>query len=152
MAVQNALTTGRWYDNPLSKPYECIKNELSIQNGIIIRGDRIVLPLSLRNNALKIVHEGHLGIERCKSLLRQKLYWPGLDKQVIEFINGCIACQANLKENTPTPIKMSKLPDRPWDEIAIDFCGRLPTGNSLFVIVDRYSRYPLVEIMKSTKA
>ena len=152
VAVQNSLSTGRWHENPLSKPYESIKNELSFQNSLVLRGDRIVLPSNLRQKALEIVHEGHLGIERCKSLLRQKLYWPGLDKQVIEFISSCVACQANLKENAPTPIKMSKLPDQPWEEIAIDFCGRLPTGDSLFVIVDRYSRYPLVEIMKLTKA
>ena len=52
----------------------------------------------------------------------------------------------------PEPLRMSELPDQPWSEIAIDFCGHLPTGEMLLVIVDRYSRYPLVEIMTTTTA
>ena len=91
-------------------------------------------------------------IDRCKSLLRKKVYWIRLDKNVADFIKSCIPCQANPRENPPTPIRMSKLPNSPWEEIAIDLCGRLPTGNSLFIIIDRYSRYPLIEIIKSTKA
>ena len=47
---------------------------------------------------------------------------------------------------------MSELPDQPWFEIAIEFYGHLPSGEILLVIVDRYSRYPLIEIMTTTKA
>ena len=44
---------------------------------------------------------------------------------------------------------MSELPSGPWENISIDFCGPLPSGNYLFVMVDEYSRYPIVEIVKS---
>ena len=150
IAVQNALLTGRWHSNPLLSHYKFIHDELSYHNGILLRGEKIVLPFELRRRALEIVHEGHLGISRCKALLRQKLYWPGLDKDTVKFINSCIPCQANVNEPTPEPIRMSDLPSEPWSEIAIDFCGRLPTGEMLLVIIDRYSRYPIVEIMKTT--
>ena len=47
---------------------------------------------------------------------------------------------------------MSELPSGPWENISIDFCGPLPSGNYLFVMVDEYSRYPIVEIVKSVSA
>eukprot|EP00794_Sanderia_malayensis_P000735 gene735-biopygen15 len=43
------------------------------------------------------------------------------------------------------------MPSAPWHKINIDFFGPLPSGDLLLVIIDRYSRYPEVEIVKSTK-
>ena len=43
---------------------------------------------------------------------------------------------------------MSELPSGPWGNISIDFCGPLPSGNNLFVMVDEYSRYPIIDIVK----
>ncbi len=44
----------------------------------------------------------------------------------------------------------TQLPSAPWEQLAADFLGPLPSGDSLFVLVDYYSRYKVVEIMKST--
>ncbi|KAJ8027735.1 hypothetical protein HOLleu_29774 [Holothuria leucospilota] len=47
---------------------------------------------------------------------------------------------------------MSELPAAPWTEVSIDFSGPFPSGDYLLVITDDYSRYPIVEITKSTSA
>ena len=47
---------------------------------------------------------------------------------------------------------MTPLPNGPWKELSIDFFGPLPSGDYLFVIIDEYSRYPVVEIIRSTSA
>ena len=47
---------------------------------------------------------------------------------------------------------MSELPDGPWEKLSTDFHGPLPSGHYLLVIIDQYSRYPVVEIVKSTSA
>ena len=47
---------------------------------------------------------------------------------------------------------MSKLPKCPWLDLSMDFCRPLPTGEYLIVIIDEYSRYPVVEITRSTSA
>ena len=47
---------------------------------------------------------------------------------------------------------MSEMPDKPWTYLSADFCGPLPTGDILFVIIDGHSRYPIVEIIKSDSA
>ena len=61
IAIQHALTSGKWYDNPLLSSYKDIKADFSDVNGITLRGDQILLPESLWKRALEIVHEGHLG-------------------------------------------------------------------------------------------
>jgi transposase InsO family protein len=47
---------------------------------------------------------------------------------------------------------MSDLPSGPWKNISADFCGPLENGDYLLVTVDEYSRYPIVEIVKSVSA
>ena len=44
------------------------------------------------------------------------------------------------------------MPDAPWDKVHVDFYGLLPSGEYFLVVIDRYSRYPEVEIIRSTKA
>ena len=63
-----------------------------------------------------------------------------------------MACQANTPETHNEPLKMSELPDTVWQDVSADFYGPLPTGEHLLVIVDEYSRYPVVEVMHSTSA
>ena len=63
--------------------YKHIKDELSINSrGLILGGTRIVVPLSLRQRAIDIAHEAHLGIQKTKALLREKVWFPKIDNIV----------------------------------------------------------------------
>lgn len=48
----------------------------------------------------------------------------------------------------PEPVCRSKLPDQPWQHVAIDFLGPLPSNDYLLVVVDYYSRFIEIEIMR----
>ena len=54
--------------------------------------------------------------------------------------------------NTRAPLQMTPLPENVWEHLNRDFLGPLPDGSYLFVVVDQYSRYPVVEIINSTAA
>ena len=45
---------------------------------------------------------------------------------------------------------MSKLPRGPWDKVSVDFSGPYPNGEYLLVVIDEYSRFPEIEIVRST--
>lgn len=65
----------------------------------------------------------------------------------------CLACQSVTdKQNRFEPLQMSDMPSGPWENLSADFCGPLPTGEYLFVVIDEYSRFPVVDILKSTAA
>ena len=56
-------------------------------NGIVLRGcNRIIIPTSLRSKAIDLAHIGHQGIMKTK-LLREKVWFPGIDKMAEEKIN-----------------------------------------------------------------
>ena len=56
------------------------------------------------------------------------------------------------KSILPEPLIMTSMPERPWDMVHIDFLGLVPTKEYLLVIIDRYSRFPEAELLKSTWA
>ena len=56
----------------------------------------------------------------------------------------------NLKK--PEPMTRTALPTRPWEHLAADFMGPLPSGHYLFTVVDYYSRWVEATVMKSTTA
>ena len=60
-------------------------------------------------------------------------------------------CNQHVK-HSPRPLHMSALPKGPWINISLDFCGLLPSGDCLVVIVDEYSRFPVVETTRSLAA
>lgn len=111
-----------------------------------------MIPLSLQPRALSLAHEGHQGIVKTKQLLREKVWFPGIDKQVEGLISSCIPCQSATPSTEHQPLQMSDLPDGPWQKISIDFCGPFPSGDHLLVILDEYTRSPFIEIATSTSA
>ncbi|KAK3105801.1 hypothetical protein FSP39_006028 [Pinctada imbricata] len=131
-----------------------IRDELTVfADNVLLRGHRIVLPQSLRDAAISIAHEGHQGVGKTKAFLRSKVWFPGLDSRVDRELKDCVACQVLTPERTIVePLKMSELPSGPWENLSMDFCGPLPSSEYLLVIVDEYTRYPVVEIVKSVSS
>ena len=87
-----------------------------------------------------------------KGLLRSNVYWLNMSKYVETKLRSCFACQAVTNSEKPEPLKPLPLPTAPWCEISVDFLGPLPSGEKLLVILDEYSRFPIVHVMKSTTA
>ena len=133
------------------------KNELSvnIKDNILLQGCHIVIPEALQNKAVSLAHVGHQGIVKTKALLRQKVWFPGIDQKVETLIQQSIACQATEHpRRNKEPLSMTELPQGPWEELSADFCGSLQGAQEeyLLVIIDNYSRYPVIESVKSMAA
>lgn len=147
--VRNAIETGHFEK---CKQYAPIVNELCVIGFIVLRGSRIVLPEKLRAKALTLANEGYLGIVGTKQHLRTKVWWPGMDKAAEKYCKACHGCQNVARPDPPEPLRNTLLPDGPWQEVAVDLLGPLPTNHSILVLVDYYSRYYEYEIMTSTTA
>ena len=165
IAITKALQlvqNGRWFeiknvpDSPMQqelKEIARVKDELTSHEGVLLRGTRIVLPTALRNKAVEIAHEGHQGIERTKSLIWSKLWFPRINEMVENTVRACFACQVtNVEPKHMESLKMSSMPETPWQNLSMDFCGPISTGEYLLVIIDEHSRYTVVEIVPSVSA
>ena len=85
-----------------------------------------------------------------KERLRSKVWWPGVDSDVERKCRECYGCQLVTKETITPPVKITRMPERPWQDLALDLLGPMPTGEHLLVLVDYFSRWVEVDIIKST--
>ena len=148
--VRQAVTSGDW--RRLSGTmYKALSEELWVLGQLVLRGNRIVMPESLWKNTIALAHEGHQGMTRTKARLREKVWWPNMDKQVENFVKSCHPCQLVGPRSKTEPIRSTTLPEVPWGDIAVDLL-EIPGGNHLLVVVDNYSRWPEVILLKKTDA
>ena len=146
--VRGCLVSGNWEGAP--KSYACVCNELIFIGHVILRGTQIVIPEKLRQRVLCLAHEGHQGIVKMKERLRSKVWWPGADKDAERKCRECYGCQLVTKETIIPPVKTTWLPERPWQDLALDLLGPLPTGEHLLVLVDYFSCWVEVDVIHST--
>ena len=128
------------------RQFKHVIGELSVKDGVVMRGSRIVIPTKLQKRVVEIAHEGHQGLVKTKQLLRSRIWFPGLDAKVASVINTCVACQAVVPVNAQEPIKPTELPNGRWEKLAIDYYGPLPSGEYVLVVIDEYSHFPEIDI------
>ncbi|XP_017304264.1 uncharacterized protein K02A2.6-like [Diaphorina citri] len=132
--------------------YKKIRDELTVtDDGILLRGRRIVIPQKLQARTLYFAHKGHFGVVRTKQLLRGKVWFPGMNKMIEDKIKSCIPCQTTMVSNHPAPLCPTPLPDQPWSNLAIDFAGPFDHNEYALVLIDEYTRYPFVEIIPNIR-
>lgn len=125
------------------KPYWPERNELTIQQGLLMKGNRLVIPVSMRLDVLERIHEAHQGINKCRERAKTSVWWPGLSRQLKEVVKRCPTC---IKQhvNTAEPAIPSQLPDRPWQKLAADLFEL--KNQQYLLVIDYFSRY--VEVAK----
>ena len=157
-AVMNAVQTNNWFEpakrlkinQTTYRALERVQGELTVcsTHCIILRGTRIVIPETMQQRMIDLAHEGHQGIAKIKSLLREKVWFVGIDGAVEKKVKSCLACQATTTETNREPLHMLPLPEGPWKEVSVDLSG----GGYLLVVYDDYSRYPVVEVVTSVSS
>lgn len=148
MVVRECILSDRWDTCP--KAYKSCRYELSTYGKLVLRGSRLVIPNKLRSRILQLAHEGHQGVVKTKQNLRSKVWWPGMDAEAEKIVKTCRPCQLVTPVYHEEPVQSTRLPQGPWMELAADFMGPMPNGDYLFVVVDYFSRYFEVEIMRET--
>ena len=58
------------------------REDLSMENGLITKGARLLIPSTLRRKVLEQIHDGHLGIEKCMLKARDSVFWPGISNDI----------------------------------------------------------------------
>ncbi|XP_045116421.1 uncharacterized protein K02A2.6-like [Portunus trituberculatus] len=117
------------------KNREC---ELSVQDGCLFWGSRIVIPPQGRDDVLKELHEGHFGASKMKSRARAYFWWPGLDHAVESMVGNCRVCQEQRPKDPPSDLRPWGWPQRPWSRLHLDYCGPVE-GQLWLLLVDAHS-------------
>ena len=120
------------------RPYYAVAAEISISEGLLLRGSRIIIPLSLRKEILQRLHTGHQGISKCRDRAKQSVWWPGLSSQLQDVVSSCEVCHQHYSQRAE-PLIPSEHPQLPWQKVGMDLFDF--QGSTYLIIIDYYSHY-----------
>ena len=148
---QKALDTGKWdtQDKDIHPYKRCIEEITSNKTKVVlIKGSRIIIPESLQEKATRLVHTSHRGIEKTKSLLREKIWYTNMNQKVREMIERGSSCQSVGISNPVELMMITPTEGIPWYDVGIDSLGPIPNSHQyLLVVIDTYTKFPEVEIV-----
>ncbi|KAK3750477.1 hypothetical protein QZH41_018118 [Actinostola sp. cb2023] len=117
---------------------------------LVFKGDRLVIPKSMRKSIKKELHSSHSGIDGCLRRARESVYWPGMSSEIKEWISTCETCREYETAQPKEPLMSHEIPERPWEKVGIDILTF--QGTDYLVTVDYYSNYWEIDRLENTKS
>ena len=144
-----------WPENPPIeedvRPFLHRQRELSVEDGILLWGSRVVVPQKGKKQVLTMLHQAHPGITRMKSLARCYVWWPGIDSDLELRVKSCEACQVNQKSPPNVPLHPWVWPSRPWSRVHIDYAGPF-MGKMFLLVIDAYTKWLDVHVSSTSSS
>ncbi|XP_029904245.1 LOW QUALITY PROTEIN: uncharacterized protein K02A2.6-like [Myripristis murdjan] len=125
---------------PECMPYFSRRLELSVRDGCVLWGARVIIPQKGRKILLKLLHQSHPGMSRMKGLARSYVWWPQMDQDVEREVHQCDACQQNSMSPSTAPLHPWEWPEKPWTRVHVDYAGPF-LGKMFLVLVDSHSKW-----------
>ena len=122
-----------------------VRDELAVEDGLVLKGPRVVIPQSLTAFALSKLHEGHQGVEKSKLRAKDCVYWINISKDIEAITAQCPTCQQYRRSLTRETLFPHEVPTRPWQTLGTDLFEF--EGENYLIIVDYYSKFPFIEKM-----
>ena len=91
------------------RPYWNFRDELSEADGVLLKGERLIIPSCLQQDILQRIHMGHMGITKCTQRAREVVSWPGMNKEITEMVDKCDACQNYQYSNQKEPMVQGQI-------------------------------------------
>ena len=88
-------------------------DELTVENGILLKGDSECIPPELYERMLSALHRNHRGIEKMRHLSQNTVYWPRLDTDIANYVNCCKTCTQHKAKQAVQPMLLRDVPDSP---------------------------------------
>ena len=122
-------------------PYWNFWDEISVEDGLVTKSSKLLIPSTLRQKVMEQIHEGHQGIEKCMLRARESVFWPGISDDIHESVEKCGICQSSSRAAKPVG-NVSEVPPHAWHTLEAD----LFYWNKMdyLVIGDYFSKYLIV--------
>lgn len=119
---------------------------LTLADGMMFFDNRLVVPSSLRPFFLARLHEGHLGVEKTKRLVRESVFWPGISAEIAAFVQACDTCQKFARNNVRA-VEVFPISLYLWQQVTVNIATH--ERKDYLVVVDKYSNWPEVVQLSS---
>lgn len=130
------------------KTYHAFHEELAFADGFIFRGERVIVPASLRKELMEEIHSAQMGVQSSLRRARECLYWPRMNAEITDYVSRCDVCQQYSTAQPCEPMMPLDVPDRPWQTIS---CDLFHWKNSEYLVtVDHFSNVFEVDKLSSS--
>ena len=152
-ALQNMIVQG-WPETRSSCEQSVLeywnhRDELSIEEGLIFRGQKIVNPKPLRAEMLKQVHTGHLGVTKTLERAKDNIFWPGMAKEIQEYVLHCEVCLTHRDSNAKESLMPHEVPQGPYQKLGSDIFSF--EGKNYLLTSCYYSRIFEIDYLPATR-
>ena len=106
---------------PVVSPYFNVKDGMSVQDGLIFKGERVVVPKTTRGDLLRRIHNSHLGVNGCFNRARECLYWPGMTGDIKNHLSTCEACREYVRSQRKETLKSHQTIVDPGSTLQLTF-------------------------------
>ena len=125
-----------WYGDT-APDYSKFRYEMTVQDSLLYRGVRLVIPKCLQQEVLEHLHDGHIGTDAMKSIARQCVWWPMIDHDINHWAKSCEGCCKGKNHPksmwTPWPEEREK-----WSRVHVDLCSPFFDGSMALVMVNAF--------------
>jgi len=125
------------------KKYWAYRDELSIENGLILKGERVVIPKSQRSDIVKGIHQAHQGVEKCQLQPRSCVLRPDINKDIEDRVQKCEVCRESQNTQAKETLEPHEVPTRPWHVVGTDLFSW--DGDEYLLMCDYYSKFPIIK-------
>ena len=148
--LKDLIMTG-WPDSMQDLPetlrhYWCFRDELTVLDGLVMKGNRIVIPKSMQADTLDRLHDAHQGLTSTLQRARRVVYWPRMQDDITELIQKCEECQIHGNKK-PRPPERQMSATRPMETTGMDLLDY--EGRHALVTVDYFSGFLTYDPLRS---
>ena len=100
--------------------YHNMRDILSYEDGILLKGEAILIPSALRGDITKRLHSAHMGYNSMIRRARSLVYWPSMSRDIKQVVDTCAPCQELRPHNQKETLKIQDDGNGPWDKVSSD--------------------------------
>ena len=127
------------------RSYWAFRDELSVEDGILLKRTRVIIPESMQSFKLDRLHYGHFGIEKTRLRAEDSVYWININRDIETTVKSCHICQEHQPAQQHETLLPHEIPSRPWEVVGTDMF--LFNDADWLIIADYYSKFPIVRKM-----
>ena len=107
------------------------RESLTIKDGMVMKEKRIVIPQSLHEDALKVLHRSHMVVVKTKGCANTTMFWPKIYSDIENYLSTCCPCMMYKVKQQVEPLEHD-VPTKPWYSLTLD---NFEYKGSLYLII-----------------
>ena len=142
--VSLIITHGNWPCKFNTAPswlqaFYSFRDELAVEDGVVFRGAKIVVPTKLRPTYVQQLHKMHQSADSTLKLAKEYFYWPKMGEDIFHYVDQCQICNSAKRHQQKEPLNLHQVPSRPFEFVGTDLFDF--NSKTFIVLIDSYSGF-----------